>query len=231
MKQRSAGLTLIELLIAMSIFAVMAVSMFIAFDNVQRAREITDQSSARLRQYQSAFNRIGQDLQQINPRFTRDEYGDAQYALRLDGDGSLLFTRSGWTRSAFFNKYPRSEMQRVQYYLENGDLMRAYWRSLDAAPGEQPERTRLLTGVSELKFRFFYRDNSDPNNPDQPKTIDQWPPQETLPASPPEPAFIPADKAFLILPSAIEMALTTDDLGAISRSYLVADGLDEVFIK
>ncbi|MEZ5507690.1 MAG: prepilin-type N-terminal cleavage/methylation domain-containing protein [Gammaproteobacteria bacterium] len=39
-KQR--GLTLIELLIAIAIFAIMATSMFIAFDNVQKAKEVTD---------------------------------------------------------------------------------------------------------------------------------------------------------------------------------------------
>lgn len=223
-------MTLIELLIAMAIFAVMAVSMFIAFDNVQRAKDITDKASDRLRQYQSAFNRIGQDLQQMTPRHVRDEFGDLQFALKLESDNSLVFTRAGWTRSAFFNKQPRSELQRVQYYLEDGNLMRAYWKSLDLAPGDQPQRTRLLEGVSELKFQFFYIDNTNPDQPEF-KRIEQWPPQEALPASPASPTAPLTDKAYMMLPRAIEIGLTTDDLGVITRSYLVASGADEVFIK
>lgn len=229
MMSRSRGLTLIELMIAMAIFAIMAVSMFIAFDNVQRAKEVTDRASERLKQYQSAFNRIGQDLQQITPRYVRDEYGDLRYALQLESDGSLVFTRTGWTRSAFFNKQPRSELQRVQYYLENGNLMRAYWKSLDLGPGDQPKRTLLLESVSELKFQFFYIDNTNPDQPEF-KKIEQWPPQETLPATPAEASAVLTEKAYIILPNAIEIALTTDDLGAINRSYLVAGGADEVFV-
>lgn len=224
---RNAGLTLIELMIAMAIFAIMAVSMFIAFDNVQTAKEVTDQASARLKAYQSAFSRIGQDLQQIIPRPVRDEYGDMQYALRLDSDSSLHFTRAGWTRSAFFSKNPRSNLQRVQYYLEDGKLMRAHWKALDLAPGEQPKRSVLLEDVSELKFRFFYFDLTDPARP-EPKTIEEWPPSTLLPSTQPEPTFLPP-QAYIITPKAIEIMVTTADMGLISRSYLVADGADEVF--
>lgn len=227
MRNRVSGLTLIELLLAMSIFAVMAVSMFMAFDNVQRAKEVTEKASERLRQYQSAFNRIGQDLQQLVPRPVRDEYGDPRYALQREDDGSLLFSRAGWTRSSFFNKHPRSNLQRVQYYLEDGKLMRAYWNSLDAGPSDQPTRTVLLEGVSELKFQFYYIDYSNPEMP-QPKTIEQWPPQELLPSSQPEMSFL-LEPAFIALPDAIEIGLTTDDLGAITRSYLVAGGAEQVF--
>jgi general secretion pathway protein J len=226
-RNRVAGLTLIELLIAMAIFAVMAVSMFIAFDNVQKAKEVTDKSSERLRQYQSAFNRIGQDLQQLVPRPVRDEYGDPKYAMQREDDGSLVFTRAGWTRSAFFNKHPRSNLQRVQYYLEDGNLMRAYWNSLDIAPAEKPVRTVLLEGVSELKFQFYYVDYTNPEEPKYP-TIDQWPPPEILPSSPPTMSFM-LEPAFIILPEAIEIGMTTEDLGAITRSYLVAGGAEQVF--
>ncbi|HVL00252.1 MAG TPA: type II secretion system minor pseudopilin GspJ [Dongiaceae bacterium] len=227
MRNRMSGLTLIELLIAMSIFAVMAVSMFIAFDNVQTAKEVTDQSSERLRQYQSAFNRIGQDLQQLAPRPVRDEYGDPLYAMHREDDGSLAFTRAGWTRSAFFSKHPRSNLQRVQYYLEDGKLMRAYWNGLDVGPNDKPTRTELLDGVSELKFQFYYTDYTNPEEP-LPKTIEQWPPPEILPSSPPTMSFL-LEPAFIILPDAIEIGLTTDDLGAITRSYLVAGGAEQVF--
>lgn len=226
---RSRGLTLIELLIALTIFAVMATSMFIAFDNVQKAKDVTDRASSRLKEYQSAFNRIAQDIQQIYPRPVRDEYGDSQYSLLYTEGSEFTFTRSGWSRSSFFTKHPRSELQRVSYYLEDGKLMRAYWRTLDRPPQDQPVRTVLLNGVSELSFKFMYgniKDKDDPLN----GMHNEWPPVQlraasqagaTLPFYPP--------REYLILPNAVEITVVTDDLGTIYRSFLVASGAEHVF--
>ena len=219
------GLTLIELLIAMAIFAIMATSMFIAFDNAQKAKEVTDRASERLKQYQSAFSRIGQDLQQINPRAIRNEYGDLEYPLDYTQGSEIKFTRAGWSRSSFFTKRQRSELQRVAYYLEDGKLMRAYWRTLDQAQGNQPERTVLLDGVSELGFRFLYKNAKD--RQDELNGVQlEWPPT-TLRNS--GPCAAATDRPCLIMPNAIEIQLTTDDLGDITRSYLVASGLEYAY--
>lgn len=225
---KNQGLTLIELLIAITIFAIMTVSMFIAFDNVQKAKDITDRASARLKDYQVAFNRIGQDMLQITPRPTRDEYGDPKGALSYTSDGPLEFTRTGWTRSRFFTKNQRSELQRVQYYLEDGKLVRAYWRTLDLAPGQQPERTVLLDGVSEFSVKLLYDDKTNASNVEYNKLVDTWPPDNVKPVSQPATSFLP-DKSYTMLPKAIDLILVTDDLGKIDRSYLVAHGADEVF--
>ena len=225
--QASYGLTLIELLIAMAIFAIMATSMFIAFDNVQKAKEVTDRASARLKQYQSAFNRIGQDLQQISSRYIRNEFGDLEFALDYSEGAEIKFSRTGWSRSSFFTKTQRSEIQRVSYYLEDGKLMRAYWRTLDRAQGNQPVRSPLLDGVSEVKFKFFYNNISDSSDPLN-GVHEEWPPTQLRNISPGPSAFV-ADRPYTILPNAVEMTITTDDLGTISRSYLVASGVEYVF--
>ena len=223
------GLTLIELLIAMAIFAVMTVSMFVAFDNVQKAKEVTDKASLRLQQYQSAFNRIAQDIPQIQSRPARNEYGDLEFSLSYTEGAEFAFTRAGWARSRFFTKNPRSELQRVTYYLEDGKLMRAYWRTLDRSPQDQPVRAVLLDGVSELKFKFMYRnleDNQDPLN----GIHAEWPPTQLRAAtqSGTRNEFIPA-REYLILPNAVEITVKTDDMGEIYRSFLVASGAEYVF--
>ena len=229
--QRSQGLTLIELLIAMAIFAIMSASMFIAFDNVQKAKDVTDRASARLKQYQSAFNRIAQDLQQLYPRPARNEFGDLVFALEYTEGSDFSFSRTGWSRSSFFTKNPRSELQRVTYYLEDGKLMRAYWRTIDRPPQEQPVRTVLLDGVSELSFKFMYgniTDNQDPLN----DIHNEWPPTQLRTAvqagAGAANPFLP-DRQYLILPNAIEITVTTDDLGQIYRSFMVASGAEYVF--
>lgn len=226
-RSHQQGLTLIELLIALAIFAVMAASMFVAFDNVQKAKEITDRSSLRLKQYQSAFNRIAQDLQQIYPRPVRDENGDKEYALDYVEGAEFKFTRTGWSRSSFFTQHPRSELQRVFYYLEDGKLMRAYWRTLDRPVQDQPVRSVLLEGVSELRFKFIYKNLADSNDPVN-GMHDEWPPTALRTSAPAGASLYPARQE-QILPNAIEITVTTDDMGAIYRSFMVASGAEYVF--
>lgn len=221
------GLTLIELLIALAIFAVMAASMFIAFDNVQKAKDLTDRASLRLKQYQSAFNRIGQDLQQLYARPTRNEYGDLEFALEYSEGSEFRFTRTGWSRSSFFTKHPRSELQRVFYYLEDGKLMRGYWRTLDRPPQEQPVRTVLMDGVSELSFKFIYTNVKDANDPANGMHA-EWPPASLRNITSGPATFYPA-RPYLILPDALEISVTTQDLGTLQRSYLIASGAEYVF--
>lgn len=229
--QHSRGLTLIELLIAMAIFAVMTTSMFIAFDNVQKAREVTNRASLRLKHLQSAFNRMAQDIQQIYPRPVRDEYGDLKFALDYTEGADFRFTRTGWSRSSFFTKTPRSELQRVSYYLEDGNLMRAYWKTLDHAPQDQPVRTILLEGVSELSFKFMYRNIQDAQDPLN-SIHTEWPPTQLRTASQSgssnSDSILPA-REFLILPNAVEITVKTEDMGDIYRSFRVASGAEYVF--
>ena len=229
--RHSRGFTLIELLVALTIFAVMAVSMFIAFNNVQTSKEVTDRASDRLKAYQIAFNIIGQDMMQMTPRPIRNEYGDLQYALRYSSDdGHLVFTRTGWTRSHFFTKYPRSDEQRVDYYLEDGKLMRAYWHNLDRAPGTKPVRTMLLKGISDFSVKFLYDDRiTNPAQPTYNKLIDHWPPDNMIPPVGTSTAAAVPPKVYFALPKAIDLTFDTDDLGKIHRSYLVPNGADEVF--
>jgi general secretion pathway protein J len=86
---RNHGMTLIELLIAMAIFAVMTASMFIAFDSFQKGKVVTEASAERLKRYQLAFNILARDMQQIISRPVRDEFGsDAPlYSMRSDRGG------------------------------------------------------------------------------------------------------------------------------------------------
>ncbi len=217
------GMTLIELLVAMAIFAVMTSSMFIAFDSFQRTKEVTEANAERLKRYQYAFNIISKDLNQLNPRSVRDEFGSEKplYAFRAESDSAIEFTRSAWNRSPF-SKVHRSELQRVSYYLEDNNLMRAYWRVLDRAEDTVPTRTKLLEGVTRLSFEFHYR--NDQNTPSVSVT---WPPDSMITGNQPTPSLIP-DREFLLLPQVVDIKLETDDMGPINRKYLVANCMVDV---
>lgn len=218
LRKVNQGMTLIELLVAMAIFAVMTSSMFIAFDSFQKAKEVTDKSAERLKQYQLAFNIISRDMQQMAPRAIRDEFGSETllYALRAESDGSVEFSRYGWNRSPF-SKVKRSEIQRVAYYLEEKKLMRASWRVLDRAEDSTPSRTELLDGVETLTFVFHFQDAQN-----KWKEEGAWPPASLMEGGSGTYTHIP-EREFILLPKVVNMKLSTEDMGDINRKFLIAN--------
>lgn len=218
--QRNKGLTLIELLIAMAIFAVMSAAMFLTFDSFQKGKDVTEASAERLKHYQLAFNILARDMQQMIPRPVRDEFGSETplYALRSEVGNEIEFTRAGWNRSPF-SKVKRAELQRVGYYLEEQKLMRGSWRVLDRAEDTTPDRTELLDGIENLSFIFYYLDKQS-----KMQSTDVWPPDSMMqsPSGNVNTSSVP-ERAFLLLPKMVEVKLTTKDMGALTRKFLVAN--------
>ena len=212
------GMTLIELLVALAIFAVMTSSMFIAFDSFQKTKEVTELDAERLKKYQIAFNIISRDMQQMAPRAIRDEFGSEAplYAFRAESDNAIEFSRFGWNRSPF-SKVRRSEIQRVAYYIEEKKLMRASWRVLDRAEDSTPVRTELLDNVEELKFVFFFQDKQNKWQEDI-----TWPPFDYVTGGSGTFTHIP-EREYVLLPRVVDMRIKTDDMGEINRKFLVAN--------
>jgi general secretion pathway protein J len=78
MKRRIAigGFTLLELLVALAIFAVLATMAYAALNSVLTARKQVEAKSARLSALQTALMIMERDVEQAVPRGIRDEFGD-----------------------------------------------------------------------------------------------------------------------------------------------------------
>ena len=86
----------------------------------------------RLQQLQRALRLITADLAEASPRLVRDELGSGNqppFATGINANELLVLTRDGWRNP--FAIQPRGTLQRVQYRLENGKLLREYWRVID----------------------------------------------------------------------------------------------------
>lgn len=150
---RQSGFTLLELLIALAIFALLAAMSYSGLNSVMKARQITNQHADRLNQLQMAFLWLGRDIEQAVNRSIRDEYGEPQPAMQgvETGRYQLELTRNGWRNPA---NRERSNLQRVAYGLRDGVLVRSYWNVLDRAQDSQPLETELLDGIEKLELRF-----------------------------------------------------------------------------
>lgn len=196
------GFTLLELLVALAVFAIMATAAYSGLRSVLFTRAAVEEQNHRLAAVQLAVFRLEQDVEQAIPRGIRDEYGDPQPALRGGDllDEALILTRVGWDNPL---GQSRATLQRVAYRLQEGRLWRLYWDVLDRSGPMAPHETLLLEQVRGFRVRFLDQDQQWRND---------WPPPVTDRTSdqPPNPN---------LPPRAVEITLTLEDWGVITRLF------------
>ncbi|MCQ8117432.1 type II secretion system minor pseudopilin GspJ [Methylomonas rosea] len=149
------GFTLLEILIAMAVFAIMAAMAYAGLSAVLDVRAGTEKRSDSMAELQQTLYLLNEDLTQALPRSIRDEFGSEQPAFSGgNGEDLLTLTRNvpEWSELAM-----RSQLQRVSYRLENGSLYRQVWTVLDRTQQTQFRRKKLLN-VAALDLRFYGSD-------------------------------------------------------------------------
>ena len=206
-KTPTRGFTLLELLVALAVFAIMAIAAYEGLHNVLFTRAAVEAQSQRLAAVQMTVFRLEQDIEQTVPRGIRDEYGEPQPALfggALASSDTLTLTRTGWDNPL---KQPRATLQRVAYRLQEGRLWRLYWPVLDRGGVMEPRETLLLDRVQTFKVRFLGEDGTWQDN---------WP----LPTNNDGGETVQHDAT--TLPRAVEVHLTLEDWGEITRLFPLA---------
>ena len=202
---REAGFTLLEILVAIAIFAIVAVLAYGGYSELTRQSQRLSESAARIRAIQTTVQRMVQDFSSLEPRPVREPLGDGvQSALIADTRSERLaeFTHSGWSNPA---GVPRSTLQRVAYRLVDGKLSRNYWVMLDRTLSQEPVSTVMLDRVKGVTFRFMTS---------QRRFTDQWPALGG--------GQQPGPGAAAALPIAVEITLELEDWGKITRLVEVA---------
>ena len=195
--KRQGGFTLVELIVAVTIFFIMSALLYAMLDGVRRQLGFAEEAGDSLRELHYAMRRIGMDLSQLQPRPVRNELGSGWKNAVETGDGTNTIEVSvgGWRNPMV---QPRGSVQRVAYLLDGDVLTRLHWPVLDRTLALEPLRVDLLTGVRELRVRFL-----DANG----EWSEQWPPFGA--------GSGPADTR--LRPRAIELLIDHEYWGEIAR--------------
>lgn len=229
-----AGFTLLEVLVAVSISALVGIAAVQLLSNISNIGRATETRSDELGEIQRFNQILGRDIGQFIDRPIRDEYGDTLAELMLgSGDYPIEFTLAGW-RNTPITDDPRSVLQRVAYRTEDIDsepcipalerlsaaegiapeeyknegecFVRYYWPVLDQGDNTEPKTQVLLDQVEDVEFTLTTR-TKDENSKITLDTTDFWPPLSPTPGE---------------APAAIRLRLTTKNFGEIERVWLIA---------
>jgi len=148
--RRCRGFTLFEMVIAVSIFAIIGVVAFGGLGQMTRTGQAVADANERLSNMQFAVAYFNRDWTQVSPRKIRNQYGDEEHNIVIS-DAAITFTRSGWSNLL---GHKRSTLQRVQYLQIDDQLVRRHWRSLDQSVGEKPLQTVLLDDINGVEIEF-----------------------------------------------------------------------------
>jgi general secretion pathway protein J len=164
------GFTLLEILVALFIFSIIAVIMTHALHIIFDSQSVTEKHSAQLAQLELATLFMEHDFEQALDRPITNAQGNPEQGL-LGKSDSVSFTHGGLSNPA--GELTRSTLQRTSYILEKEHLVRASWEVLDQVNASEASKRQLLDKISKLQFEYLdeqghYNDRWPP--PNKPKT-------------------------------------------------------------
>lgn len=204
-RNTQTGFTLLEMLLAVMIFAMLGMSTYTVLSNTIDGSERLTYQNQQLTDLQRAMTIIESDFVQIAQRHARVNgeepleslFQAQEYLFDSEGVG-FAFVRDGWTNPAMV--LPRSELQPVAYRVFENRLERLYFNFVDPEMGAEPRIQPLLEGVSELQLRYKNSAGSD-----------EW--LESLP-----------EKG---LPLLVKVNFTTETFGKIERIFALPTLLEK----
>jgi len=204
--RRQQGFTLMEVLIAVTITAVIGLGVWQVINSVVNSRDRVNQLAGQFDDLQKTMLLLERDITQIVNRPARGIYGDFQPALTTREEGyKFMLTRQGWRNPLGLR---RSSLQRVAWEYNGNELRRYYWPTLDQGEEEAGRDVLLLENV--LVFDIQFRDHRGNQQ-------EQWPTEDALAA------LAPGDRPDAPLPGGIQITLEHEQFGELSRTFMLPD--------
>ncbi|MEL6710293.1 MAG: type II secretion system minor pseudopilin GspJ [Pseudomonadota bacterium] len=199
-----AGFTLLELLVAMAVFAIVSVSVYAALSQMLLSRSVLQASYSNLADMQRMLVYLERDIAQAVARPAKGPYGDKVPALHLVKGSELSLTRTG----AVTYQVVENSLLRVRYRIADNIVQRAVSAVLDQAQDSRFDERQLLSGITVFELAVF----------DQGNWYADWPPTDQDTAAP----------GLIHLPQALRIRIQTQSGRVLQhRLPLLQSGLEQ----
>jgi general secretion pathway protein J len=200
--ERSAehGFTLIELLVAVMIFAMLATGGVLLLRSTVAGQAAVRVHLDALADVQRGLSTLDADLSQATVRISRTQDGALAPAFfgraAQDDEPLMQFVRDGWSNPGML-RHP--SLQKIEYWWRDGRLERIGYDALDGA--EPTEPAVLFDGVTALTLRYRAKNGS---------WLERWAPEK------------PAD-----MPTAVEMVLSRGKEPPLTLRFIVGTAINQ----
>ncbi len=158
--EQPRGFTLLEMLIAIAIFAMLGIAANSVLSIVLTNDDTTKQFAQKLKSLQQGFGIIQRDMGQMvarTPRLIEGGRGNTVIQVgniipNVDGK-ALVFYRLGWLNPD--GMLPRGSIQSVAYVMTNDELERWYFPYPEPEIGAEPIKTVIIKNVNDIDYSFF----------------------------------------------------------------------------
>ena len=196
------GFTLLEILVALSVFAILATITSSAIYHAFKTRDIVTQQSNQLSRLQLAMALIQRDTQQIIDRPIRGSQRRLLPAL-IGKSEYLEFTRGGNVNADAHML--RSNLVRVAFLCNHHQLIRRHWEALDTPNRNAYQDTVLLNHLTQCQFAYLTHSH---------QLLSEWTEKVLAPNQRKE-----------SLPTAIQLTITIQKLGNASLLFVIPEAL------
>jgi general secretion pathway protein J len=194
-QSKTHGFTLIEVLISLFIFTIIALIMAHALNIIFASQSGTENRAARLTELQIASLMLGRDIEQTLDRSIINSKDTQENAL-LGSATNITLTHGGLANPT--GEASRSTLQRSSYLFEKNNLLREVWPVLDQTQTTLAQRRKILTHIDDMHFDYLDEKNVFHNT---------WPPAEQSKSA--------------ALPSAVRVTMKIKEWGEFSQLYII----------
>ena len=170
--KRALGFTLIEIMVAVAIFAVIASIVGPALIQFLDIRERAGAKQDQLEGLQKTFLFLANDLRYASNRLGKDEFGEPADATMTVGDNSLIDLTAAYPD---LNLGGLGVPRRVRWQLEDGVLQRLQSPVMDPDGDTRVLKQSVLSGVRDVEIELSIVEDGRDN------TSKKWDEQTRLP--------------------------------------------------
>jgi general secretion pathway protein J len=206
------GFTLMEVMVAIVIMAMIAVMTSQSFSTAMQSSEATQEAIERLAKVDRVWVLLENDIRNMMPLVPQVENAEPLPAIYVadSGEYRLTLLRGGYANPLHL---PRTEMVRIGYRFEESVLWRDTWINIADNDERNAKPQKILDNIEEIYIKVLRAENSSFSGG---PWGEQWP-ATGLPLH--------------AIPAALEVTLKLEDFGEIKRYFTFLPGLDNTLLN
>lgn len=152
---RIEGFTLVEIMVAISVFAIISVASYASINGVLNARDVIEEKQARLLSLQRVHSLLKNDFRYAVKRAIRDEFGDLQNPMLIEnGDNLLSLT------TLYPDQNNQGKLSRVEWTLQDNILWRNEYLVLDRSVEAKKNARSVMENIEEVTiYHYVFEDD------------------------------------------------------------------------